>query len=541
MPELPGSSALDRRTLLRSLGAVASLLPAAGAAGAGNVEPVGPRGSSPQGTRAERSFQTRLDAARLARHRSAATQTPNGDEDRYPSRFASYSKGLPHDAVGIVDPAAYASLLAALSSGDPADFERIQLGLGRKLTSPQAGLGFDLEGADAQSLAIPPAPRFDSAEEAAEIAENYWMAVLRDVSFTEYVDDPAVGDACSDLSRFGAFAGPKEHGTVTPGTLFRGLTPGDVVGPWLSQFLILDVPLGALRVPQLMNTVVPSHDYMTHYDDWLAVQRGDDRGGQDVFDTTPRYIRNLRDMAQWVHVDALYQAYLHACLILLGMGAPLGPELPSSSTQAGFVDFGGPHILTLMTEIATRALKAVWYQKWFVHRRLRPETFAGRVHNHATGAAAYPVHSDILNSAVLPLLHTRNGSYLLPMAFPEGSPTHPAYGAGHATVAGACVTMLKAFFDETFVLPNPMVPTPNGTSLAPYRGHDLTVGNELNKVAANVAIGRNGAGVHWRSDYTSSVHLGERVAITVLQEQKSCFNQDFRWTFTSFDGDRIVI
>ncbi len=41
------------------------------------------------------------------------------------------------------------------------------------------------------------------------------------------------------------------------------------------------------------------------------------------------------------------------------------------------------------------------------------------------------------------------GNALLPMAFPEGSPTHPAYGAGHATVAGACVTILKAWFDES--------------------------------------------------------------------------------------------
>ncbi len=33
----------------------------------------------------------------------------------------------------------------------------------------------------------------------------------------------------------------------------------------------------------------------------------------------------------------------------------------------------------------------------------------------------------------------------LPMAFQEGSPMHPSYGAGHATVAGACVTILKAY------------------------------------------------------------------------------------------------
>jgi hypothetical protein len=40
---------------------------------------------------------------------------------------------------------------------------------------------------------------------------------------------------------------------------------------------------------------------------------------------------------------------------------------------------------------------------------------------------------------------------LLPMAFQEGSPMHPSYGAGHATVAGACVTILKAFFDGDVV------------------------------------------------------------------------------------------
>ena len=43
--------------------------------------------------------------------------------------------------------------------------------------------------------------------------------------------------------------------------------------------------------------------------------------------------------------------------------------------------------------------------------------------------------------------------YLLSMAFPEGSPMHPCYGAGHATVAGACVTVLKAFFDHSWKLP----------------------------------------------------------------------------------------
>ena len=100
-----------------------------------------------------------------------------------------------------------------------------------------------------------------------------------------------------------------------------------------------------------------------------------------------------------------------------------------------------------MAEVATRALKAVWFQKWFVHRRLRPEAFGGRVHNRLAHAVSYPIHSDVLNSAAPAQVFGRYGTYLLPQAFPEGSPLHPSYGAGHATVAGACVTMLKALFD----------------------------------------------------------------------------------------------
>ena len=39
-------------------------------------------------------------------------------------------------------------------------------------------------------------------------------------------------------------------------------------------------------------------------------------------------------------------------------------------------------------------------------------------------------------------------TYLLSQVYPEGSPNHPTYTSGHATVAGACATILKAFFDK---------------------------------------------------------------------------------------------
>src|SRR6266404_5443040 len=413
--------------------------------------------------RRETCFRTRKDAAGFEHHQPIVAHPTNGEEELYANKIANFSKGLPHNALGEVDLAAYNKMIAALASGNPADFEAIPLGLGRKLTNPQSGLAFDLVGPDSHRLAIPPAPTIASAWGAGEMVELYWMALARDVHFSDYGTDSTIAAACADLSALSDFRGPKKSGRVGSVAIFRGNMPGDVVGPYLSQFLWLDVPMGALLIPQRMNTVPAGVDYLTNFADWLAMQNGAAPPSY-ALDPMPRYIRNLRDIGEWVHVDALYQAYHQACLILLGMGAPFDAGNPygSSATQSGFGTFGVPHILSLVTEVASRALKAVWYQKWFVHRRLRAEAFGGLVHNTRGAAAIYPVNSEVLHSAALDAVFSTHGSWLLPIAAPEGCPTHPSYGAGHATVAGACVTILKAWFDESFVIPNPVVSNADG-------------------------------------------------------------------------------
>lgn len=474
----------------------------------------------------------------------------NGDEARFRNRIGNYHKGLPHDEFGEVDPRAYQTLLDATDApSPPADFQAIELGLGRKLVNPQSGLAEDLEGPDPEDLEMRSAPSVASAETAAEAVELYWMALLRDEPFAGFPDDPTVQQAAGELSRLSDFTGPKEEGEVTPGTIFRGCTPGDLKGPYISQFLFKDIPYGSLTISQRQQTVQPGIDYMTDFDEWLAIQNGGPNP-PDAFDDTRRYIRNMRDMGQYVHVDALYEAYLNACLILLGMQAPVDggnpykDPNPDAEKQEGFGTFGGPHVLSLVTEVATRALKAVWWQKWFVHRRLRPEAYGGLVHLTLNGTKSYPLDPQVLNSRAVAATQTRNRSRLLPMAFPEGSPTHPSYGAGHATVAGACVTILKAWFDEEHRIDDPVVASDDGLELVPYAGPDaseLTVGGELNKVAANVAIGRNMAGVHWRSDYLESVKLGEQVAVCILFNQRKDYNEDYSFSFTGFDGDEFVI
>jgi hypothetical protein len=512
--------------------------------------------------RREEAFQVRLRAALDEKQRPVPDHPSNGDEDLYPNKIASYSKGLPHNDLGEVDLSAYAALTSALSSGRFADFEAIPLGCPdpasqRKLVDPLSGLAFDLEGADSHSLAIPPAPSFSSAQQAGEITELYWQALLRDVPFSEYETHPLAQIAAADLSRLSDFRGPKQGASVTPQTLFRGFTPGDLSGPYVSQFLVKPIPFGVQFIDQHMRTVMAGFDNMTDYVDWLNIQNGCSPSQSLQFDPVHRYIRNGRDLDRWVNIDMIYQAFFNAAQILItppeianeetggGMGAPLNPGNPynHSRTQTGFGTFGGPHISVIVAEVATRALKAVWYQKWFVHRRLRPETFAGRVHNLLIHPGLnYPIHHDVLNSGALHQVFSRYGSYLLPQGYPEGSPLHPAYGAGHATVAGACATALKALFDESTVIPDPLVPATDGLSLAPYSGPELTVGGELNKLAANIPMGRNFGGIHWRSDYTESLKLGEAVAISVLRDQRLTYRENFGgFTFTKFDGTTVTV
>ena len=459
----------------------------------------------------------------------------------------NYHKGLPHDPYGEVNQDAYLSLLTAISRPTFPAFEAVQLGLGRELTNPLAGFALDTEGPQPRALRMKAPPALDSAEAAAEAVELYWMALLRDVPFTQWATDPRVAQAAAELSGLQDFRGPKINGQVTPDTVFRGFTPGDLTGPYLSQFLVRAIPYGSLTIPAKQKTVLPNRDYLTGWEDFLAVQNGRINNGANAFDATSRLIRSLRDLGQYVHVDALYEAYLNACLILLALGAELddGNPYKTAQKQEGFATLGGPHVLSLVTEVATRALKAVWYQKWSVWRRLRPEAYGGLVHVKVAGVGGvrrnYPLHPQVLNSQALAQTFAKTGTYLLPQAFPEGSPTHPSYGSGHATVAGACVTILKAWFREEWVVPNPVVPTADGTGTTAYTGGALTLGGELNKVAANIAIGRNAAGVHWRSDYAESVRLGEQVALEILREQSTLLAEPHSFTVTRFRGDRVTV
>ncbi len=474
--------------------------------------------------------------------------TDNGDEALYAGLFfASYSKGLAHDSLGHVDPDAYALLLRAGVSGAARDWDAVTLasGAARKLVNPQAGWAYTLQGADPQSFPVPAPPTFASALQAGEFVELAWMAYCRDVAFADYASDSRTIAAVVEIAGLTDFQGPP----VLAASLFRGTSPGCSTGPYISQFLYMPCTMGVNTIDQRLLPLTDGVDFMTDYTEYLRQQEAQSPpAGTATYGATPVYIHTLRDLATWVHSDVLFQAYFMAMLCLDKVAAPLKPDIPyvsSSLNQEGFGTWGGPFVAWMSTMASTDALKAAWFQKWGVHRRLRPEVYGARVHNHKTGGYSYPLHADVVNSTIVDLIFGITGTYLLPMAFPEGSPLHPSYPAGHATVAGTCVTLLKALFVEDTVLADNLMPNPsNGgaTAITLSPSATLTVGGELNKLAWNIAMGRNGAGVHWRSDATESLLLGQRIAIHLLRDLQRTFREPFGgFSFVDFDGNLVAV
>jgi hypothetical protein len=255
----PGApSALSRRQFVTALtlavGAVAgpARLGSRGATAEGEV--LGPVTAE---ERRQQAYDVRHQAALAHKHRPLPKHRTNGDDERYANRIGSYSKALPHDARGEVDPDAYAALLHALTAGEAAAFEAIPLGGTVGLVNPMAMLAFVLAGADSHQVGISAPPAFASEAAAGELAELYWQALTRDVPFSRYGAEPRTREALQDLARFAAFPG------VEADTLFRGLTPGDATGPYVSQFLVQPIPFGSQTLVQTYRTAQAGDDHLT--------------------------------------------------------------------------------------------------------------------------------------------------------------------------------------------------------------------------------------------------------------------------------------
>lgn len=522
--------------------------------------------------RTNNSFRYRRNTA-IANRINVGELPDNGDLARYSDFSALYSKALRHDALGVPNRLSYQSLVDALTNESFGDLQNVIMGTpgggpNSRLNGPAGSFAFDLEGLDSHAFTIPPpGPTVASAQTATEQVEHYWAALLRDVPFTQYGSNALVAEAVADLNSRSFIQGGGANQwprPVTPQNLFRAQVfagDGNVKGPYISQFMLQPTNFGSQTMDQKHQTFLPNQDFMIDFLSYQNVQNGGP-SGNPLGDPTRRFIRNGRDLTAYTRVDVLYQGYFVAFLVLAQLGARLNPGNPYnvSNSQKAFGTLGGPDAAGTLAEMATRALKASWCRKWITDLRLRPEEYgalveARRINSYPAPQAAAALHSDVLTSSVLPKILAKHNSHFLPQAYPEGSPTHPCYTGGHATVAGACTTALKFFFDGSQKL-RPLLqalspardivqPSADGLSLVTYTGSDrdqIDINGELSKVAFNVCFGHGvHAGIHFRSSNYWGVLLGEEVALSVLRDRAKSYNEPFTVSITKFDGSTAII
>ena len=515
--------------------------------------------------RVQNAYNIRVANATADLAATIPPHTTSGDEARYSDKSASYAKPLLQDGIGLVNLGAWASFKKALSTGLMSDYENIILGGTRTLNGPQGSYAYDLESLDSAQFGnarsvndptglplVPPFDQINSTYYGAQLIELYWASLLRDVAFTDYGGNTIADAAVAELQSLGsAYRGPRDaHGNVTTDLLFRGTYQGERIGPYMSQFAITPTSFGAQPMSMQCTTYMPGIDYMTDPTTFLQVQNGISTGLTNQIDPVSRTMHDGRGLAAYTHVDVLYQAYFMGLVTMLGMGVPGNPGNPyaASKTQNGFCTFGGPDFAATVGEVAARALQKVWYQKWLVHLTHRPEAGGGVLRQILQGQGntiQATLNSNVLNSQAVQQSFAKYGDYFLSCAFPEGSPAHPSYPTGHGTVGGACITILKFFFDGSYVIPNPVVPSNDGLSVLPYTGADagqITVAGELNKLAHNITFGHGiHAGIHWREDSDKSMLLGEAMALSYLQERAPTYNEKFTIQIQRLDGSIATI
>lgn len=533
----------------------------------------------------------------------------NGDEKNVPNFASQFSKTLEHSAVdGILTSTGmqnYQQLVKAMNTGIQADFNAIVRAPGAtvKLVNPQSALAFCMEGCDSSLFSIPLFPNLNSPQLAALMIECYLAQLCRDVHFSDYgtaqgsdingLGGSLTNDAAAVLQSLGvAYSGPRNaQGNVDASVVFRGNFYGSLAGPYVSQlaYLPLRTPVPANIGAAHLNpapfikmeqkwAIAQGRQFGVSFADFVAIENGQIPKLYTTNDYDPintRYIIDGRDWGSFVHFDINCESFFYATYILNGYGFPYSSALPyynnSMPNESAFATMGGIELFSMVEGASREAMKAAWAQKWRANRALRPEALGGLVQDakisgtnpYNLNSSLFAIHAgidvlaQILANNTLQANYPDNNltplqaaTYLFAQMYPEASPAHPTYPSGHATVAGACATILKAFFEnETLissivapVIPNPadstqLIPLVNGTQQL------LTVAGEIDKLAFNVALARTWAGVHYRCDGLQGILLGEQVGIQYLQDNALVYmEQGFTgYVLTKFDGTRIRI
>lgn len=478
---------------------------------------------------------------------------------------AMFSKTLDHDATTLLPSSQDVMKLSmAMETGDLNDLANVTLSPNatRKLANPMGAFAVEMMGQDSYGLTMPACPELSSDHAAGEMVEVWEMNIQRDTSFDELNfggANTAADRAVTNLNAFGAeYKGPvnSTSGELTRAELFRGVAPGCLTGPYVSQFLAHDFKMGAHVISQKYN--VHNGIYGITKSNFKAIADGAVPVAQAA-DSAPQYIYNGRGLGTLVHSDFIYQHFYYAAAMLAQGGTRHTAYTDVDPSNSGaFLTNGGPaFVAPAVAAVSSHALTASWVQKWRHHMKLRPETMAARVVTGLAGDTPVFYSSNLITNAqstidavkAFNVAEGGDNAPFLPMLYAEGSPTHPAYPAGHAVIAGANATILKLIYADTnwSTMGNysTVQHSTDGNSLVEYSGSgasNLTVHGELNKLAANIAIGRNIAGVHYRADGDCGMMLGQKVAIAYFKDYvKRQVELRGDITIVGFDGVEVTV
>ena len=377
-----------------------------------------------------------------------------------------------------------------------------------------------------------------------EMTEIYAISMVRDVKFAEWDNSDVVSSVFAALkhthTRLNLRTNPPSRKA-----LFR-MDLADVNhGSFISQLLILDVSHGNLSFSQ---KYAPESE--VHYDKKSCL---DMLNGMQPADPprllSPQPLHSLNVLAGMVHKDPLFSFYYNAALILHNK---TGTQIGGSNSSSNFLNGGIIDLLSCLGSVARVALRTAWWLKW-KNLKLRPEEFAARIQLAAEiskkEAGDIPgfleLKERMKNDEVLRLIKEKNRSYFLTMLYKEGAPVHPSFPSGHATVAGACCTVLKCFLRTRANGESRKWSDVMGLgSIGVDSGE--TIDGEINKLAMNVSVGRNAAGVHYSSDNESGVRIGEQTAIFFLRSRLMFYTSKIaasgvKLEFESFDRQIITI
>lgn len=499
------------------------------------------------------------------------TEYNDSGTDTYPYVFC---KTLNHSPNGFATKADIDKLITAINFNSLETLQAIPKDASslRKLEGVPVSNASNNEAKQPHCVTLNGAYDISSGKSLFEMMEVYCKQLVRDIPFHEWSSDSTVANLITYLNNYGSdITGPTESNVININTFLRGSGIDETKGPYISQFLLRDFYYGNHHITQVYH---PENNANTQIIDshWLNVQRGITVYSNTYLDPTPKGVFKPRVLASIVHNDPLYQFYYNAALILNGLGVQTVGYDNSSINSSVWTDGGPPSVISMLAEVGSTALHVAWYQKYGLTLKIRPEVLAQRLllaYTDTDLRTNVPKLNDIKTQAdkgaqILALVDADNMSnggqnysgfnYYLNVLFPEGSPTHPSFPAGHAVVAGAMVTVLKATVvthdNEGARLPwtfDVYEATTNSNTEA-YTGDasGMTIIGELNKLASNVALGRDFAGVHYRSDGDKGILSGEEIAISFLQNKIKEFGVNDSGLFTGWDlekmdGTRILI